>query len=49
MELINGDYYFNVCVVIEKDGVEVEIGWVSVIDVELLMICYNLFLFCVGI
>lgn len=42
-EPINGDYHFNVRAVIEKDGEEVETGWVSATDVELSMIEYNLF------
>lgn len=42
-EPINGDYHFNVRAVIEKDGEEVETGWVSATDVELSMIRYNLF------
>lgn len=42
-EPINGDYHFNVRAVIEKDGQEVETGWVSATDVELSMIRYNLF------
>ncbi|WP_255305076.1 DUF5819 family protein [Microbacterium sp. 3J1] len=42
-EPINGDYHFNVRAVIEKDGEQVETGWVSATDVELSMIRYNLF------
>ena len=42
-EPINGDYHFNVRAVIEKDGQEIETGWVSATDVELSMIRYNLF------
>lgn len=42
-EPINGDYHFNVRAVIEKDGEEIETGWVSATDVELSMIQYNLF------
>lgn len=42
-EPINGDYHFNVRAVIEKDGEEIETGWVSATDVELSMIRYNLF------
>lgn len=42
-EPINGDYHFNVRALIEKDGEQVETGWVSATDVELSMIRYNLF------
>ncbi|MCM3778162.1 DUF5819 family protein [Microbacterium hydrocarbonoxydans] len=42
-EPINGDYHFNVRAVIEKDGEQIETGWVSATDVELSMIRYNLF------
>jgi hypothetical protein len=42
-EPINGDYHFNVRAVIEKDGEEIETGWVSATDVEISMIRYNLF------
>lgn len=42
-EPINGDYHFNVRAVIEREGEEIETGWVSATDVELSMIRYNLF------
>ncbi|MFT4232821.1 MAG: DUF5819 family protein [Leucobacter sp.] len=42
-EPINGDYHFNVRAVLDRDGEEVETGWVSATDVELSMIRYNLF------